>query len=642
MAPRKGIAVLVASSAAADPTRGVHARTRADGPKLGDGDLVGTIVDIASVYAYLLSSLKVAIHKMFADVDPENVNSSKVMQALATAFSLGKDFVIVYYSGHGQQATGAWCFEEPGTRAYTFISCTDVTTCWRQRRNARAGQTLYLILDSCFSGHWTIGAHAEMDVIVQAACGEEGLAADTTEGGVWTKSWLRAVAEVADERDPERGLIMSGVVDSARIDEAAAVVACLGEGNSGVATELLSPTAMWRVVSASGGVAVRQGSSLKSQLLRAKLATGTLVREVEHQGERLRYTKASLGAGPDNGWISTRVNNSVLAEKTDRSPAVVLLFAPAASCFVGMLSAVQDHPVVKEVLREADSALCLDKSSLDLCLHGPQDHIRYMLTVVADVVGFRKLLHLDPEVSASRLVMAHYDPASLVAALCCASVMSFGEGLRLIKVMGEAIWKSNSAGGYCQVKVVGLMEETLLHVCAEAVRASGQDAICQITHFSFPLCYWVTVAESISEEFVRMCRSDPSASHVQLDYDQGTRHAGAYVPIGGSHTGAFAPFIPDIEAAIDRLLPTMQAPRCTVWVDTDVAPLESGCSVTDIARVLKRCLCAPMKFHQMIEGIINQEDVAEFYEVGPGTELTRLLKGIDPRASRACRSGGGV
>lgn len=73
------------------------------------------------------------------------------------------------------------------------------------------------------------------------------------------------------------------------------------------------PDQLWEVVGGkdSGGILVREGRLLKSQPMEKRLATGTVVAQAERAGDRLKY-KLESGSGPDEGWISVKMNNKDL------------------------------------------------------------------------------------------------------------------------------------------------------------------------------------------------------------------------------------------------------------------------------------------------------------------------------------------
>jgi len=81
--------------------------------------------------------------------------------------------------------------------------------------------------------------------------------------------------------------------------------------------DLLTKCAVWEVVGGvdSRGVLVRSGKELDSKQCEHRLATGSLVKEEELVGERLRYSMIA-GGGPDAGWVSIRAKGNDLLART--------------------------------------------------------------------------------------------------------------------------------------------------------------------------------------------------------------------------------------------------------------------------------------------------------------------------------------
>uniref|UniRef100_A0A7S0FAL4 Peptidase C14 caspase domain-containing protein n=1 Tax=Pyrodinium bahamense TaxID=73915 RepID=A0A7S0FAL4_9DINO len=200
---RTATSVLIASSAA-DGSAGQQGISRRIGgggaaqpPNTKAGNLSGTISDVALMYRFLTQKLGVPVQKMFADVDTASTNRALVMTAIRAAFDKGCDDVLLYYSGHGKQGDGAWCFEAPGSVGINeFVTPQEVLGAWRGRASKRAGQKLIIISDSCHSGWWVEAAVAEGQqtgelIIVQAACGVSEQSEDTPDGGVFTKIFVK-------------------------------------------------------------------------------------------------------------------------------------------------------------------------------------------------------------------------------------------------------------------------------------------------------------------------------------------------------------------------------------------------------------------------------------------------------------------
>ena len=152
---------------------------------------------------------------------------------------------------------------------------------------------------------------------------------------------------------------------------------------------------VWRIVGGAGkgGIVVRDGEGLKSPQLRSRLATGTLVEEVELRGSRMLF-KLLDGCGPSHGWISLQVAGKELAEPTDT------LIARSIAIHLGS-GTVQQVPVSKvTTLTELKSLLlkrrtwtCLDldlegfkkAGDPDTCILSDTDQVEGDLEVVCKV-----------------------------------------------------------------------------------------------------------------------------------------------------------------------------------------------------------------------------------------------------------------
>lgn len=67
---------------------------------------------------------------------------------------------------------------------------------------------------------------------------------------------------------------------------------------------------LWEVVGggSTGGILVRAGKETSSAAESSRLSLGALVRELELEGDRLRYQRLT-GTGPDTGWVSVKLKD---------------------------------------------------------------------------------------------------------------------------------------------------------------------------------------------------------------------------------------------------------------------------------------------------------------------------------------------
>jgi len=107
------------------------------------------------------------------------------------------------------------------------------------------------------------------------------------------------------------------------------------------------------------GILVRTGKSLDSTELRQRLAPGSVVEELDHEGNRLHYSLVS-GSGPEQGWVTVKYNHKVLlrmindALQVDDASKAVPLFCLGDPVHVWSFSNERwaEDGVVRELARE--------------------------------------------------------------------------------------------------------------------------------------------------------------------------------------------------------------------------------------------------------------------------------------------------
>eukprot|EP00933_Yihiella_yeosuensis_P072364 TRINITY_DN80745_c0_g1_i1.p1 TRINITY_DN80745_c0_g1~~TRINITY_DN80745_c0_g1_i1.p1 ORF type:complete len:410 (+),score=93.43 TRINITY_DN80745_c0_g1_i1:49-1278(+) len=76
----------------------------------------------------------------------------------------------------------------------------------------------------------------------------------------------------------------------------------------------------WEVVGGAdkGGILVREGQSTSSTQFPDRLATGSLIEELQLKGERLNYRRIT-GTGPETGWVSLSVSGKEIVKSKPQS-----------------------------------------------------------------------------------------------------------------------------------------------------------------------------------------------------------------------------------------------------------------------------------------------------------------------------------
>ena len=125
----------------------------------------------------------------------------------------------------------------------------------------------------------------------------------------------------------------------------------------------------------------------------------------------------------------------------DLSDKSVLLFPGQGAQFVGMGGKLLEVPSVKEMYDQASQILNYDL--LKLCLEGPRSVLEetqhcQAATVVTSLAAVELLYQQQPDLIRNCLAVAGFSVGEITAAIF-SGALSFGEGIQLVKVRGEAM-----------------------------------------------------------------------------------------------------------------------------------------------------------------------------------------------------------
>lgn len=167
---------------------------------------------------------------------------------------------------------------------------------------------------------------------------------------------------------------------------------------------------------------------------------------------------------------------------------IALCFPGQGSQYVKMLNSVKDLPEVKDMLEKAKPILGYDL--LELCLNGPEEKLaetRYCQPAmfVGGLAGVAKLRSEREEAVSKARCCAGLSLGEYTA-LCFAGVLSFEDGLRLVKLRGEAMQEAASVGKQAMLSVVGLERNVVEKLCEESAKAEGAGGVCKVANFLFP------------------------------------------------------------------------------------------------------------------------------------------------------------
>jgi len=297
-----------------------------------------------------------------------------------------------------------------------------------------------------------------------------------------------------------------------------------------------------------------------------------------------------------------------------------LLFPGQGSQYVKMMSGVKDIPAVKEMLEKAASILGFDV--LKLCSEGPESKLEETSNCqpamyIAGLAGLEKLRKEREEAVTRAQVMAGLSLGEYTA-LTASGVFSFEDGLKLVKLRGEAMQEAASASKQAMLSVAGLDKPKLAELCGEAAKKEGSGAVCQIANELFPKGFSVAGTEK------------SILALKELADKAGALQAKVLKTSGAFHTPLMKPAQEKLSKVLDELLPNMKPPRTTVYMNATASPMRPGTQPKEIVELLKKQLTSSVLWEPSVKAMIK-EGVSEFYEVGPMKQIKAMMKRIDSK-----------
>eukprot|EP00746_Dinoflagellata_sp_MGD_P074829 gnl/MRDRNA2_/MRDRNA2_30175_c0_seq1.p1 gnl/MRDRNA2_/MRDRNA2_30175_c0~~gnl/MRDRNA2_/MRDRNA2_30175_c0_seq1.p1 ORF type:complete len:536 (-),score=168.64 gnl/MRDRNA2_/MRDRNA2_30175_c0_seq1:44-1651(-) len=317
------------------------------------------------------------------------------------------------------------------------------------------------------------------------------------------------------------------------------------------------------------------------------------------------------------------------AKKKEKAPAVEdaaakpkttigLMFPGQGSQYVKMLAGVKDIPAVKEMLSKAQEILGWDLE--ELCLKGPETKLEdtkfcQPCMYVAGLAGLEKLRQDRPEAVEGPGCVAGLSLGEYTA-LAAAGVLTFEDGLKLVKLRGEAMAEAAAASPQAMLSVAGLEQPKLEQICKEASSAQG-NGVCQIANALFPKGFSCAGTKAAIEDLKGRAEK------------AGALQARLLKTSGGFHTSLMAPAQKKLEAALQETLPRMKPSACDVYVNVTGEKIPAGTAPDKFAKMLTQQLTQSVLWEPSVKNMIKG-GMTEFYEVGPMKQLKAMMKRIDP------------
>lgn len=296
---------------------------------------------------------------------------------------------------------------------------------------------------------------------------------------------------------------------------------------------------------------------------------------------------------------------------------IALLFPGQGAQSPGMgKSDCDNSPVAKNLFDRAEEILGYDLATL--CFTGSEEELsrtdRCQVAIfVASLAALATLEESQPELSvqaAAGLSLGEY------TALVFAGALSFEDGLRLVKIRGEAMQRAAMQMPSGMVSVAGLDSDSLESLCSRVNQEMPTDNdFIWIANF---LCPGNIVVSGKKVACSRLEELAPDAGAIRT------------IPLavaGAFHTPIMACAAEELKQALAAV--EFRNPRVPVITNVNAHPY-SDSSV--IRETLLTQLCSPVQWEGSMRYLLG-EGFDTFYEVGPGRVLRGLMKRIDRKVT---------
>lgn len=298
-----------------------------------------------------------------------------------------------------------------------------------------------------------------------------------------------------------------------------------------------------------------------------------------------------------------------LAMSTD-SGKVAFLFPGQGAQSVGMGATVcAQVPAARLLFDRAADVLGYDLYKL--CTEGPAEELDSTVysqpaLFVAGLAALEQLKKNSPELiercsATAGLSLGEY------TALAFAGVMDFETGLRVVQERGRAMQDAADATPGGMVSVLGMEREQVQQLVDEA---RGNQTL-EVANLLCPgniVCSGETAA---CERLLTLATAAGAMKVIPLAV------AGAF------HTKLMQPAVERLRAALADV--PMQKPRIPVISNVDARPHDDP---NEIRELLIQQVCSQVRWEDSMRYLLDEQSIAQFYELGPGRVLCGLLKRI--------------
>ncbi|KAJ3682868.1 hypothetical protein LUZ60_013095 [Juncus effusus] len=347
------------------------------------------------------------------------------------------------------------------------------------------------------------------------------------------------------------------------------------------------------------------------------------IRQISTHAQRARPVGFNKLASRSRVSMSVSVGSSQVNVTDDDmlfkeyKPTCAFLFPGQGAQTVGMGAEAQTVPAASELFQKANEILGFDL--LDICINGPKEKLNstvisqpaiYVTSLAAVEVlrakGGQDIIN-SVDVTCG-LSLGEY------TALAFADAFSFEDGLKLVKLRGEAMQDAADSASSAMVSVIGLDSDKVQLLCDAANQEIDENDKVQIANYLCPGNYAVSGGVKGIELVEAKAKSFKARMTVRLAV------AGAF------HTRFMQPAVSRLEAALAQT--EIRKPRIPVISNVDAQPHSDPSTIKNI---LARQVTSPVQWELSVKTLL-EKGLKKGYELGPGKVIAGIVKRMDKTA----------
>lgn len=281
-----------------------------------------------------------------------------------------------------------------------------------------------------------------------------------------------------------------------------------------------------------------------------------------------------------------------------------LVFPGQGAQYVGMgVELAQRFPAARALLDEADRVLGFALS--DIMANGPEAELtRTDISQPAIFTASAMSLAVAEEAvkPLSRAACAGLSLGEYTA-LYAAGALSFADGLRLVRLRGQAMQAAAEAAPGGMVALVGADEAQAAALCA----AAAQGEVLTVANLNSPGQVVISGARGACVRALELAKQ------------HGIRRAMSLAVAGAFHSPLMQPAAERLRAALAAV--AWRDPQWPVYSNVTAAPVTRA---ADIPELLARQLTSPVRWADSVRAM-HAAGIDEFLELGPGKTLSGMI-----------------